>query len=115
MREEYLEVLENHDWSVESYTEDGRVELQKYSPAGEDFCICVETENFPDAVAKYAAEFDIDEHIEMWVEARKNGVKGIPSARELVFDAEDINKMLQELASALREAQERIEKEERYA
>lgn len=115
MRDEYLKVLANQGWSVEGYTDDGRVELQKYSPAGEDFGICVETENFPEAVAKYAAEFDIDEHIEMWVEARKNGVKGIPSVRGLVFDAEDIDKMLQELASALIEAQQKIEREERYA
>ena len=53
-----------------------------------------------------AADFDPDEHIEMWIEARKNGVRGVPSTRELLHDAEDIDKMLQELASALREAEE---------
>lgn len=104
--QKYLDVLENHDWQVSSYTGDGRVELQKYSPAGEDFNICVEVEDFPRAVAEYAADFDPDEHIEMWIEARHNGVKGVPSTRELVHDAEDIDKMLQELASALREAEE---------
>lgn len=104
--QKYLNVLENHDWQVSSYTGDGRVELQKYSPAGEDFNICVEVEDFPSAVAEYAAGFDPDEHIEMLIEARRNGVRGVPSTRELVHDAEDIDKMLQELASALREAEE---------
>lgn len=102
----HLEVLENMDWSVSSYTDDGRVEIGKYSPAGEDFYICVEVENFPEAVAEYAAGFDIDEHIGMWIEARWNSVGGIPSTRELVHDAEDIDKMLQELAAALARTEE---------
>lgn len=103
LKQEYLDVLEMHDWTVISYTDDGRVELQKYSPAGEDFSICVEVKNFPEEVAEYAANFDIDEHIEMWIEAKHNGVSGVPSARELVYDAEDIDKMLHELAAALAE------------
>lgn len=103
--QKYLDVLEVHDWSVSSYTEDGRVELQKYSPAGEDFSICVDVENFPDAVVECAADFDIDEHIEMWIEAKKNGVGGVPSARVLVHDAEEIDKMLEEIALALKEVE----------
>lgn len=103
IEQRYLDVLEKYDWAVSSYTDDGRVELEKYSPAGEDFLMCVEVKNFPEAVAEYAADFDIDEHIEMWIEAKGNGVSGVPSARELVHDAEDIDKMLQELAAALAE------------
>lgn len=94
---------QKHDWAVSSYTGDGRVELEKYSPAGEDFIMCLEVKNFPEAVAEYAAGFDIDEHIEMWIEAKKNGTRGVPSTRELVHDAEAIYKMLQELSAALAE------------
>lgn len=107
LQKKYLEVLELHDWSVSSYTDDGRVELEKYSPAGEDFLICVNIENFPEAVAEYAADFDIDDHIAMRIEAKGNGVRGVPATRELVHDAEDIDKMLQELADALSEAKEK--------
>lgn len=106
LEDRYLKVLENYDWRVSSYTDDGRVELQTYSPAGEDFYICVEVENFPEAVAEYAADFDPDEHIEMWLAARHNKVSGVPGTRELVHDAEDIDKMLQELAAALYRADE---------
>lgn len=102
----YLDVLEKHDWTVSSYTDDGRVELEKYSPAGEDFSICVGVENLPAEVREYAAGFDIDEHIEMWIEARRNGTSGVPSTRDLVKDAEDIDKMLRELAAALSRAEE---------
>lgn len=103
LKTKYLDVLENLGWEVSDGLDDGSVELQKYSPAGEDFNICVNVENFPEAVAEYAADFDPDEHIEMWIEARNNGVSGVPSTRELVQDAEDIDKMLQELDSALAE------------
>ena len=37
----YLDILEKREWSVCDYTDDGRVELEWYSPAGEDFIVCV--------------------------------------------------------------------------
>ena len=48
-----------------------------------------------------ADDFDVDDHIAMWIEAKKNGTAGVPSTRELVHDAEDIQEMLNELAEAL--------------
>ena len=103
LRAKYLDVLEKRDWSVSSYTDDGSVELEWFSPAGEDVLICVEVKNFPQAVYEYYEDFDVDEHIEMWIEARKNGVGGVPDTRRLVHDAEAIDKELQELAAALSE------------
>lgn len=105
LEEKYVDVLESHEWRVCGYTDDGRVELEKFSPAGEDFIICVDVENFPEAVAEYAADFDVDDRIEMWVEARHNGRGGIPSIRRLAIDAEAIDDMLQELAAALAESE----------
>ena len=100
MKETYGEILERLGWS---YTDDGdgNIELEKYSPAGEDFSITVGAENFVENVKDYAAHFDQEEHIEMWVEARRNKVAGVPSIKELVKDAEDIDAMLKELAEAL--------------
>lgn len=37
----------------------------------------------------------------MWIEARHNGVQGVPNTRTLVEDAEAIQDMLDELAEAL--------------
>lgn len=105
LKESYLNVLEKLDWTVCDYTGDGRVELEKYSPAGEDFIMCVEVENFPDAVMEYYEDFDVDKHITMWIEAKQNGTRGVPSARELVHDAEAIDEMLKELADALAEVE----------
>lgn len=39
LEQKYIEILKENDWSVSSYTEDGRVELETYSPAGEDFLL----------------------------------------------------------------------------
>lgn len=103
LEQKYIEILEENDWSISSYIDGGRVEVQKYSPAGEDFSMCVEVENFPESVREYANNFDADEHAEMWIKAR-GIVFGVPeSIRELIDDAKAIQDMLNELADALEE------------
>lgn len=99
--QKYIDILESLEWSVSSYTGDGRVEIEKYSPAGEDFVICADVADFPKSVFEYAENFDVDEHIAMWIEAKQNGTRSAPSTIELVRDAEEIEKMLQELSDAL--------------
>lgn len=102
MKKKYIEICEKLKWAVHE-CDDGTVELEKYSPAGEDFIFCVDKDDFVRNVKEYAAGFDIDDHIAMWIEANQNGVSGVPSARVLVQDAEEIDDMLQELADALAE------------
>lgn len=99
-----IEVCEGLGWFVSGDC-DGTVSLQQHSPAGEDFEFSVDTaeSDFVEEVKRYAADFDIDEHIEMWIEAKHNNVPGVPSARELVRDAEAIDGMLQALAATLAE------------
>ena len=96
----YRQICEDLEWAVNEQ-DDGTVELEKYSPAGEDFIFYVEVENFAREVESYADDFDIDDHIAMWIEAKRNGTAGVPSTRELVHDAEAIQEMLNELAEAL--------------
>ena len=104
MNEKYREVCENLDWTVHE-CKDGSVELEKYSPAGEDFVFGVSSDRFVEEVKEYAAYFDVDEHVELWVDGR--GKHGVPfRVRELVEDAEAIDKMLQELAAALAEVED---------
>ena len=104
MKEKYIEVCERLDWSVHEY-KDGSVDVAKQSPAGEDFSFGVSSENFVEEVKMYAAYFDVDEHVELWVNGR--GKNGVPSRiRERVEDAEAIDKMLQELAAALAEVED---------
>ena len=100
MEEKYRDICESLDWYIAS-EENGYIELEKYSPAGEDFIMTVPAESFVQEVQEYASDFDVDNHIEMWIEARHNGVRGVPNTRTLVEDAEAIQEMLEELAEAL--------------
>lgn len=96
-----VEIAEKLDWNVS--LSDDQIELESYSPAGEDLVFYIENnDHLGKQIFEYADNFDEDEHIEMWLEAKKNGTSGVPSARELVHDAEDIQKMLDELAEATR-------------
>lgn len=99
--DETVEIIENEGWRVVEY-ESEEVCIGKYSPAGEDFFFSVPIQNFAEEVEEYAQDFDVDEHVEMWIDARKRGVSGVPSTiRELLEDAEAIQKMLNDLAEAL--------------
>lgn len=116
LKEKLVAKAEQLDWTVKFGDQDnGRyVEFYKYSPAGEDFSFCVwfdGIKDIPHEVSQYYIDFDIDEHIEMWIEARRNGVSGVPSTRELVKDAEDIDDMLEELSDALCEVYQNWDEE----
>lgn len=95
-----IEAAEKLDWTVKEY-QDGTAEFSQYSPAGEDFSFTVNTENAAQEIYEYYDNFDVDDHIEMWVEAKQNGVAGVPSIRRLVEDAEAISEMLKTLAGAV--------------
>lgn len=95
-----IKIAEKLDWTVNVY-EDGTAEFSQYSPAGEDFSFTVNAENAAKEIYEYYDNFDVDDHIEMWVEAKQNGVAGVPSIRRLVEDAEAISEMLKVLAGAV--------------
>lgn len=107
MNDKYREICEHLEWAVMECG-DGNIELEKYSPAGEDFIITVGEEDFVENVKAYAAHFDQEEHIEMWVNAR-HSTKGVPSIKELVVDAQAIDDMLRELAATLFKAELEME------
>lgn len=106
MTEQHIAVCEALDWRVHDDPKEDYVELEKCSPAGEDFIFGVQKGNFVKNVREYADDFDADEHVELWIEGR--GKNGVPAtARELVEDAEAIRDMLNELAVALAVASEK--------
>ena len=113
LEQRYIDILKENDWSICSYTGDGGVELEKYSPLGEDFLMYVEVVNFPDSVREYANDFDPDEHASMWINARGT-VNGVPeSVKDLIEDAYAIKQMIYELADAL-EGKEKPDTPEYY-
>lgn len=105
------ELLEQHDFSVcgqitdRTYSNDGYdVELETYSPAGEDIIVSLiydgTEEGFIKAFRRCAEGFDAEEHAEMWIESR--GKNGIPnSIKDLLEDAEWIKDTLMRIAEEL--------------
>ena len=112
--EQLLENTDGLNWSYTIYQEPegtyngwhcnerNYVELEKYSPAGEDFGMIIDfdiedtIESFMQDLKEYSEDFDVDEHVEMWLPSRGKG--GCPeSISELVEDAEAIRDMIVEL------------------
>ena len=90
-------------------------EFQKYSPAGEDFWLSISGEDVVDEVLEYYEEFDTEDHVMGLMEAKKNGFQGVPSLKELVEDADAIEKMIEELYDALHDVEsEYYEEREEY-
>ena len=90
-------------------------EFQKYSPAGEDFWLSISGEDVVDELLEYYEEFDTEDHVMGLMEAKKNGFRGVPSLKELVEDADAIEKMIEELYDALHDVEsEYYEEQEAY-
>lgn len=101
-KEKFIEICEANGWSVTENSA-GDFEIEKYSPAGEDFSfsVCVGDENNAEywrKVFDYESDFDPSEHAVMWYGQNR----GEPSSlRDLLDDAEAIKKMLEQLWRAL--------------
>lgn len=120
--EELKVQIENLDWSIGdcNYSK-GEVgwEIAQYLPAGEDFCFNIchnnDVKKAIREINDYAYDcFDKNEHIEMYIEARNNGLSGVPSTRELVDDADAIEEMLIELADYCNNLELELENEYEY-
>lgn len=114
IRKEYVEACEALYWEVHEYTcgsGENRVELESWSPLGENLVLDFSAENFVDELKEYAADFDPEGHAEELIEFR--GTRGIPrSIRALLDDADEIDEMLQKLAEKICEAADEIDEED---
>ncbi len=92
------EAIEDIGWKVER--NGNEVTLGNYSPAGEELykTLYLDAEkDIPKQLYELYDSFDEEEHITMWVNAKQNGVAGVPSIQRLVHDAEDITEMYEQL------------------
>lgn len=96
--QDILDILAEEDMSVTHYA--GDFDIQWYSPAGEDFHLNIDSESFLSDFMFQAESFDVDEHVELWIESR--GKRGVPNTvREIVEDAEAIQKKLLHVAERI--------------
>lgn len=84
---------------------DGSVDLEWFTWAGEDFLVSLNGDDIPDEFYDYAFhEFDPEEHVSEWLDAKRSGVGGVPSLFTLVDDAEDIESFMHKVADELIDA-----------
>ena len=119
LTEVFFDAADELGWhcEAEEYSNGNQIRFAKYSPAGEDFSFGVDDTGDCAAIVRevreYASNFDVDEHVEMWIGARHAGVGGIPSTiRELCDDADAIKEMVQELADRLYDEYNHFEPDE---
>lgn len=90
---------------------DNSWEFQKYSPAGEDFWVCIAGKDVVEEMLDYYEGFDTEDHVMMHMEGKRSGVAGVPSLKVLIEDADNIDKMLEELYDSLHEVEEKYYEE----
>lgn len=105
---DFLKLAEDLGWSYnvsDTPNERGEVcvDLEKYSPQGQDFIATIWFENenehnFIKALREYWQDYDTDEEACKWIGEDGHGKNGAPySIRELLDDMEDCKGMLREL------------------
>lgn len=104
------DTAEELGWRV--YIDETCWEFERYSPAGEDFVLSIPCGDVVKEVLDYYEGFDTEDHVMMHMEAKKRGMVGVPSLKELVRDADEIEEMLEELYDALHEVEENYYQEE---
>lgn len=99
-----IDFFDNRDWNVYVINDNENrfeLEIEQWSNAGEDLVFSIISKLNVRDIAKelsYLYEsFDVEDHVAMWLEAKSNGVSGVPDVTTLVDDAREIEEMLYDL------------------
>lgn len=99
-----LDALDDNNWNLYIDTEDNFIELEWYSPAGEDFLLSFDVKDDDDFLSQlYDAyiNFDTEQHA-----VENYGMRGAPGLRVLLDDADAIEDELKRLWCALSKVKE---------
>lgn len=92
--ENLIKILEKNGWEVTLF--DSYIEIEQWSDLGEDLVEeieCKNTEEFIEEFENIVENFDIDEHVELYMNSR--GKHGVPdcTVQELLDDAKEIKQL----------------------
>lgn len=99
-----LDALDDNNWNLYIDTEDNFIELEWYSPAGEDFLLSFDVKDDDDFLSQlYDAyiNFDTEQHA-----VENYGMRGAPGLRVLLDDADAIEDEIKRLWCALSKVKE---------
>ncbi len=89
-------ILENNGFEITK--ESDGYNLQQYTPEGEDWNIYLDKMK---DITEYAENFDPEEEFEMWIEAKRGGVQGVPGVVALWQDQLWKQNLLNSIAAAV--------------
>ena len=96
MNKKIKKILENKGFNITRELQ--MFELSMFTPAGEDWYICL---NALEDIEDYANGFDPEEEFTKWINAKQQGFQGIPSVPELwkdqLWKQELLNKIVEEI------------------
>ena len=99
-----LDALSDNNWTPYTNTDDDSIDLEWYSPAGEDFLLSFDVKDDDDFLSQlYDAymDFDPEQHA-----IENYGMRGAPGLRSLLDDADAIEDELKRLWCALSKVEE---------
>lgn len=114
--DELIDAIESNndlEWYVSKYADysnlkESYLEFTGSSPAGEDISFsidfdasklpCEQIQEIIDDLGSYYECFDTEEHVTMLLEAKNNGLSGVPDVETLVKDAKEIDDMFRQLS-----------------
>lgn len=109
--ERMVEVAEKLEWGVT--VEDKYILFRKYSPAGQDYTIEIETDSLKDVVkdlGKRCDNFDCSTETYYWLDQFGHGVNGAPyDMMDVYADMNACLEMMEELHDELKELEEKID------
>ena len=96
MTKNIKKILEKNGFDVTK--SDEQYFIHQYTPEGEDWGFYID--NLVDII-DYAENFDVEDEFEMWVDAKRNGISGVPSISDLwqdqLWKQELLNKVADEI------------------
>lgn len=105
LSEKTIEILEKNDINITDIskrkTTEYHVEMEFWSPEGEDFVFtinCQGDEDFSNEFRNFARDFDEEEHVK---EILNSGLSGVPSIKALITDSEVIKEFLLRVSEEL--------------
>ncbi len=95
-KKKLLKVIEDEGWSVESNY------IETWCDNGKDIIVNYENlEDLPEILDNLYINYDSEEEFELYVEAKRNGLNGCPSYRDMLEDCEQEENLYRELYQAI--------------
>ena len=98
MRKQVREIIENLGWCINS---DTSISTTTDVCDREIYVECNNKGELKEAIKSYCEGYDLDNTVEMYLEAKRNGLSGVPNAVTLVEDCKNEQEKLEELWEAV--------------